>query len=220
MHQFPKDEVVRQKWVKFVQRQAFMQKPKQVLFLMFCTFWRYFRPQTDSTGVSWRGNLIKGSFPTRDSVHLPSPKKTSCRSKRLVSRPKFSIVSCRPEFGLFILAIFIQNVCIAISFLRLEFIWNNIILNWFVVLWKYHRKKNSRKWEHQWVNATMFFQLSVWRELCYLFIYRWWFRPNSCCRTVCWQRNINYNANPPKVCIVHWEGEKAGLCRRKWHAYR
>ena len=39
---------------------------------------------------------------------------------RLVTRPKFSIVYCRPEFGLFILAIFIQNVCIAISFLRLE----------------------------------------------------------------------------------------------------
>lgn len=123
MHQFPKDEVVRQKWVKFVQRHRLSFKnPSKYSSLCSAHFEDtfYFRPQTDSTGVSWRGNLIKGSVPTRDSVHLPSPKKTSCRSKRLVSRPKFSIVSCRPEFGLFILAIFIQNVCIAISFLRLE----------------------------------------------------------------------------------------------------
>ena len=139
MHQFPKDEAVRQKWVKLVQRQAFIQNPSKNSSLCPAHFEDtcYFRSQIDSTGVSWRGNLIKGSVPTRDFVHLPSPKKTSSRSKRLVSRPKFSIVSCRPEFGLFILAIFIQNVCIAISFLRLEaricIKQHNTSLNCFVV---------------------------------------------------------------------------------------
>ena len=123
MHQFPKDEAVRQKWVKFVQRHRLLLKnPSKYSSLCSAHFEDtcYFRPQIDSTGVSWRGNLIKGSVPTRDFVHLPSPKKTSSRSKRLVSRPKFSIVSCGSEFSLFILAIFIQNACIAISFLRLE----------------------------------------------------------------------------------------------------
>jgi len=110
MHQFPKDESVWQKCVMCVQgyRLSF-KNPSKYSSLSSAQFEDafYSRPQTDSTGVCWRGNLIKESVPTRDSVHLPSLKKTSSRSKRLLSRPKFSIVSYRPEFGLFILAIFI-----------------------------------------------------------------------------------------------------------------
>ena len=90
MHQFPKDEAVRLKWVKFVQRHrpSFI-NPSKYSSLCSAHFEDtcYFHPQTDSTGVSWRGNLMKGSVPSRDSVNLPSAKKTSSRSKRLVSRP-------------------------------------------------------------------------------------------------------------------------------------
>ena len=109
MHQCPKDEVVRQKWVKFVQRHRLSFKnPSKYSSLCSAHFddTCYFRPQTDSTGASWRWNSITGSVPTLDSIHLPSPKKTSSRSKHLENRPKFSIVSCRPEFDLVILAIF------------------------------------------------------------------------------------------------------------------
>ena len=73
MHQFPKDEVVRQKWVKFVQRHRLSFKnPSKYSSLCSAHFEDtfYFWSQTDSTGVSWRGNLIKGSVPTCDSVHL------------------------------------------------------------------------------------------------------------------------------------------------------
>ena len=75
MHQFPKDEAVLQKWVKFVQRHRLSFKnPSKYSSLCsaHCEDTCNFRPQTDSTGVSWRGNLTKGSVPTRDSVHLPS----------------------------------------------------------------------------------------------------------------------------------------------------
>ena len=64
MHQFPKDDAVRQKWVKFVQRHRLSFKnPSKYSSLCSAHFEDtcYFRPQTDSTGVSWRGNLTKGS---------------------------------------------------------------------------------------------------------------------------------------------------------------
>ena len=48
----------------------------------------YYQPQSfeATTGIAWRGNLVQGSIPTKDSVNFDSPKKLTSRSKQQVGR--------------------------------------------------------------------------------------------------------------------------------------
>ena len=113
MLQFPKNEEVRQKWVKFVQRhRPSFRNPSKYSFLCSAHFedTSYFQPQIVSTGVSWRGTLIKGSIPTRDSVNSPLPTKMSARSKRLVSMSTYRYYLTGPHQAYSFLAVLIQNV--------------------------------------------------------------------------------------------------------------
>jgi len=62
MHQFPKDEAVRQKWVKFIERHRPTFKTQQVLFLMFCTVWRYLLLSASNT-FNW--SVLEREFDQR-----------------------------------------------------------------------------------------------------------------------------------------------------------
>ena len=98
MHQFPKNPIVRHKWIKFVQKhRPSFKNPSKYASLCSAHFEEscYLRPLVleDSTGVSWRRNFIHGSIPTRDSLNLASPKKLSARKKRQVGRPNLRYFS-------------------------------------------------------------------------------------------------------------------------------
>ena len=88
MHQFPKDEKLRQEWVRFVRRHRPNYKA-QSKYAALCSIHfddsSFSRPILADTNVRWRRNLIPGAVSTRDSVNRYSPPKLSQRDKRQVT---------------------------------------------------------------------------------------------------------------------------------------
>ena len=89
MHQFPKDDQLRQEWVRFVRqhRPNYNAQSKYAALYSIHHFDEssFSRPIIDGTKVRCRINLIPGAAPTRDSVNLYSPPKLSQRDKRQVT---------------------------------------------------------------------------------------------------------------------------------------
>lgn len=92
MHQFPSDQVIRGKWVKFVQkhRHDFREPLSKYASLCSAHFEEscYNKPLVQLEGMAntkLNRVLIKGSVPTRDTIVVATPEPLSERRKRKVS---------------------------------------------------------------------------------------------------------------------------------------
>lgn len=94
MHQFPRDPVIRSKWVKFVQRHRkdFGEPVNNYAALRSAHFEESCYTRRLSLNLEamkdekMNSVLIKGSVPSRDSIAPASPEKLTKRAKRKVSK--------------------------------------------------------------------------------------------------------------------------------------